>query len=56
MCKEPLKESVTISFDDDVFKYFKKEAEHAGVSFQALINMYLKDCVENERHLHMEWK
>jgi len=34
---------------DDVISYFKDMSEDTGIAYQSLINLYLKDCVENDR-------
>lgn len=49
-----LKKPITINLDESVVVYFKKESDSVGIPYQTLINMYLKDCVTNERHL--AWK
>jgi len=30
-------------------------AEQTGIPYQNLINLYLRDCVENERKFSFEW-
>ena len=49
-----LKKTITINLDENVIEYFKKESCNVGIPYQTLINMYLKDCMTNERHL--SWK
>ncbi len=51
-----LKKPITINLDENVIGYFKKESDSVGVPYQTLINMYLKDCMLNERHLNLSWK
>lgn len=46
-----LKKSITINLDESIISYFKKESNIVGIPYQTLINMYLKDCMTNERHL-----
>ena len=36
--------------------YFKEQAEVVGIPYQTLINLYLKDCVANNRHLSLSWQ
>jgi len=50
-----LKRQVTIRMGDDVIEYFKAMAEETGIPYQTLINLYLRDCVANERELDMSW-
>jgi uncharacterized protein (DUF4415 family) len=44
-----LKTQVTIRLDRDTVQYFKGLAKNTGVSYQNLINLYLRDCVENKK-------
>ena len=37
-------------------KYFKELAAAAGIPYQTLINLYLRDCAASGRKLSMEWK
>ena len=46
-----LKKTITINIDENVINYFNEESNHVGVPYQTLINMYLRDCMTNERHL-----
>jgi len=48
-----LKRQVTIRMGDDVIEYFKAMAEETGIPYQTLINLYLRDCVANERELDL---
>lgn len=50
-----LKKQVTIRMGVDIIDYFKAMAEETGVPYQNLINLYLRDCVQSERKLQMEW-
>ena len=50
-----LKKQITIRLDVDVIDYFKKLASEEDIPYQNLINLYLKDCIKNERKLKMEW-
>jgi uncharacterized protein (DUF4415 family) len=51
-----LKKTITINLDENVVRYFKKESDRVGVPYQSLINIYLRDCMTNERHIDMTWK
>ena len=42
---DKLKKQITIRLDDEVVNYFKNMAEETGMSYQNIINYYLKDCV-----------
>ena len=50
-----LKKPVTMRLSEDVIGYFKAMAEDAGVPYQSLINLYLRDCVANHRKLDINW-
>ena len=50
-----LKRQVTIRMGDDVIEYFKAMADETGIPYQTLINLYLRDCVANERELDLSW-
>lgn len=51
-----LKKQVTIRLDEGTVEYFKKLATDAGVPYQTLINLYLRDCAASGRKLSLEWK
>jgi uncharacterized protein (DUF4415 family) len=51
-----LKKQITIRLDNHIIEYFKELAGETGFSYQALINLYLKDCAENNKKLKLEWK
>jgi predicted DNA binding CopG/RHH family protein len=46
---------VTIRLEEDVIDSFKVLPEEAGILYQALINLYLSDCVRSQRKLSPEW-
>ena len=50
-----LKKQVTIRMGVDIIEYFKAMSKETGIPYQNLINLYLRDCVQAERKLHMEW-
>lgn len=51
-----LKKSVTMRLSEDVIGYFKQMAEEAGVPYQSLINLYLRDCVAHHRKIDISWQ
>ena len=51
-----LKKQVTISLDENVLSYFQKQSDSAGIPYQSLINLYLRDCMANKRRLEVTWK
>ncbi len=46
-----LKKQITIRLDELTIDYFKRLAEEKGLSYQSLINLYLRDCAESKRKL-----
>ncbi len=50
-----LKKPVTMRLSEDVVDYFKRMAEDAGVPYQSLINLYLRDCLANSRKVKIQW-
>jgi len=41
---------------EDVIGYFKQMADEKGVTYQSLINLYLRDCVANHRKIDTSWQ
>ncbi len=46
-----LKQQITLSLSSDVIEYFDKKAQEKEISYQELIDLYLQDCVMNQREL-----
>jgi hypothetical protein len=40
---------------EDVVQYFKSMAAEAGVPYQTLINLYLRDCLAQNRKVEIKW-
>ncbi|WP_405236119.1 BrnA antitoxin family protein [Lentisalinibacter orientalis] len=51
-----LKRQVTIRLGEDVIDYSKAMSEETGIPYQSLINLYLRDCMEQGRKLEMDWR
>ena len=51
-----LKKQITINIVSSTIDYFKAQSEAVGIPYQTLINLYLKDCVNNNRRLTMTWQ
>ncbi len=51
-----LKKPVTMRLSEDVVVYFKRMAEEAGVPYQSLINLYLRDCLAQNRKVQIDWR
>ena len=50
-----LKSQITIKLDNDTIEYFKESAADTGIPYQNLINLYLRDCVQNNRKPVLTW-
>ena len=51
-----LKRQITIRLDVPTIQYFQSLAAEVGIPYQALINLYLRDCAGQRRRLAMKWK
>jgi len=50
-----LKKPISMRLSEDVVEYFKNMAGEAGVPYQSLINLYLRDCVMTRRKVQIAW-
>lgn len=50
-----LKKPVTMRLSEDVVEYFKSMASEAGIPYQSLINLYLRDCLVHQRKVDIKW-
>jgi uncharacterized protein (DUF4415 family) len=50
-----LKKPVTMRLSEDVVTYFKAMADEAGVPYQSIINLYLRDCLAQNRKVQINW-
>jgi uncharacterized protein (DUF4415 family) len=44
-----LKTQITIRLDKETVEYFKDLAKKTGMSYQNLMNMYLRECVDMKK-------
>ena len=51
-----LKKQITIRIDAEAIEYFKEQAADVGISYQNLIDLYLRDCAEKKRRLSFSWE
>lgn len=51
-----LKQQVTIRLDREAVVYFKKLADETGVSYQVLINLFLRDCALSRKRPSFKWQ
>lgn len=54
--KGKVKKNVGINLSLEVIDYFKEMSKKNDIPYQKLIDIYLKDCVEKKRTLHLQWK
>jgi len=52
---EKLKKQITIRLDEPVIEYFKKLAKDYHISYQNLINFFLRSCMEEKRKPALKW-
>jgi len=50
-----LKQPVTIRLDRETVAHFKALAIKAGIPYQNLINLYLRDCALRNKQLSLKW-
>ena len=50
-----LKKQITINIDSSIIDFFKNLSDDTGILYQSLINLYLKYCVQNNKHLNISW-
>ena len=51
MNNENAKKMVSINLNENVIEYFKNMALTTGIGYQNLINMYLIQCVKENKHI-----
>ncbi|MFM8308010.1 MAG: antitoxin [Microcystis aeruginosa] len=51
---QKLKQQVTLPLGIEVIEYFEKKAKEKGISYQELIDLYLQDCITNQRELSFD--
>ena len=51
-----LKKQITIRIDAEAIEYFKEQAADVGISYQNLINLYLRDNKKKKRRLSFSWE
>ena len=51
-----LKRQVTIRLENDIIEYFKRLATEVDIPYQVLINMFLRDCAQNNLKPAITWQ
>jgi predicted DNA binding CopG/RHH family protein len=50
-----LKKQITIRIEEETIDYFKGLAAESGISYQNLINMFLRDCAQSHKKPVYKW-
>lgn len=50
-----IKKQITIKLDEQTIEYFKALSEETGISYQNLINLYLRDCAADGKKPSIKW-
>lgn len=50
-----LRKDVTLRMDFDVLEYFDRQSKVLGIPLESLLNLYLRDCVTQERKPMFTW-
>ena len=50
-----LKKQLTIRLDEDTVQYFKTLSSEVSIPYQTLINLYLRDCAQQQKKLTLAW-
>ncbi len=50
-----LKKQITINLDEPIVLYFKELSKETGISYQNLINLFLKECTIHEKKPSIKW-
>ena len=54
--EKKLKRQVTIRLENEIIEYFKKLASEVDIPYQVLINMFLRDCAQNNLKPAITWQ
>lgn len=50
------KKQITINIDNTTIDFFKNLSSDTGIPYQTLMNMYLGDCVKQNKHPTIIWQ
>lgn len=50
-----LKKQITIRIEEETIDYFKDLAAESGISYQNLINLFLRDCADSKKKPILKW-
>jgi predicted DNA binding CopG/RHH family protein len=49
------KKQITIRIENETIDYFKDLAQETDIPYQKLINLFLRDCAQNNRKPSIKW-
>lgn len=52
---ERLKQQAIVGVDIAIIDFFKNLSDETGIPYQTLINLYLADCVKNNKKIEVSW-
>ncbi len=50
-----LKKQITIRIEKDILEYFKQLSIETDLPYQKLINLFLRDCAEQQKRPSVRW-
>jgi uncharacterized protein (DUF4415 family) len=50
-----LKKQVTIRLDPETVEYFQNLSSSNGIPYQTLMNLYLRECVQQNKKINISW-
>jgi predicted DNA binding CopG/RHH family protein len=51
-----LKKQISIRIENDTVEYFKRLASEIDIPYQNLMNIYLKECAEQNKKPNIHWE
>ncbi|MEZ4743325.1 MAG: BrnA antitoxin family protein [Bdellovibrionota bacterium] len=51
-----VKKQITIKLDEPTIEYFRKLADETGITYQNLINLYLRECAVDKKRPAIKWQ
>ncbi|MCF8259828.1 MAG: BrnA antitoxin family protein [Melioribacteraceae bacterium] len=51
-----LKKQISIRIENETVEYFKNLASEIDIPYQNLMNMYLRECAENNKKPNIHWQ
>jgi len=49
------KQQITMLMDKEAVEYFKALSVETGIAYQVLINLYLRECADNQKKPVFKW-